>query len=129
MVESILPVASPTFLKRNKVDRKSADLTKLPHIFCERLKPDRVAFDGFVSIDVCISTNDVGSAREMCVQGLGWAMLPKYAIEPELMNKQLIPIGDKEYKDTKYGVWYLRERPHLVHHFESACKWLNGAGI
>jgi DNA-binding transcriptional LysR family regulator len=122
--ETILPVASPQFIKQHQLNPKIVELTNLPHVFCQRLKPDRVMGANFSEINVEISTNDIGSARELCIEGVGWAMLPQYAIQEELESKKLIVLGRKKYQDERYGVWTMRERKHLLPYFQHACDWL-----
>jgi DNA-binding transcriptional LysR family regulator len=105
--EPILPVISPKLLKTLRINVKEIDFSAIPHIYCDRLKPDRITGEEY-ALNIQVSTNDIGAAREMCVQRVGWAMLPQYTMQLELENQSLVPLGNKIYSDEEYGVWYLR---------------------
>jgi DNA-binding transcriptional LysR family regulator len=123
--ETLIPVASAAFIKKHGKVKNVSELSKLQHIYCERLKPDRVANIEWDSVNIAIQTNDIASARAMAIAGIGWALLPDYAIRTEREENLLKPILDQTILLEKYGVWRLRTRSHLEKDFISACRWLS----
>jgi DNA-binding transcriptional LysR family regulator len=122
--ESILAVAAPSFIKKYGKIEQETDFSQRPHIYCERLRIDRIAGIHWDSIHTIVSTNDIASARTMALQGIGWALLPVYAMKTELEKKQLIQIHDRSFDQEKYGVWRLRTRSHLDKDYSRAVEWM-----
>lgn len=122
--EAIIAVATQNFIKLHGKIKKTSEFSQLPHIYCERLKPDRVININWDSSNIVIRTNDIASARAMALEGIGWALLPEYAIRTELKEKLLKPIYDQVFDQEKYGIWRLRTRTHLEKDFTIASQWL-----
>lgn len=127
--ESIIAVASPEFAKKFGIKEKTSDLSKVPHIYCERLKPDRVTGMNWDLGNTAFHTNDIATARELALQGVGWALLPEYAILLELRDNLLKPLVNKKFDQEKYGVWFMRSRVHLEKDFLNACEWLRKTSL
>lgn len=127
--EAIVAVASPGFIKKHGSKEHVVELSELPHIYCERLKPDQVTGMNWDSKNIVIHTNDIATAREIALQSKGWALLPEYAIRAELKNNHLKPVLNKAFDQEKYGVWFLRSRVHLEKDFKNACEWLRNVSL
>lgn len=124
--EEIIVVASKDFIKRHQLERSNKDYSSLPHLFCERLSPDKMLSNLESATKVVARFNDIASARAACVGGIGWALLPRYAVQDELDRRLLIQIDKKVFGRSKYGVWWLRGRSYLKPTIEKLCSWLKG---
>ena len=76
-----------------------------------------------IAKDIFISTNDIASARSMCVEGFGWSLLPIYSIAREIEEGLLKVIQPFVYTNEQYGVWKLRSRIQLNNEFAALEKW------
>lgn len=123
--EPIFAVASKGFIKAHKKQIAAENYLTLPHLLCERLHPDKILSRSDNQIVIEGRFNDIATTREVCVQGAGWALLPAYAIRRELETGKLQKIDDRAFGKSKYGVWWLRSRPHLKSTCESLIQWLN----
>ena len=123
--EPIFAVASKEFVKAHKKQIIDDNYLALPHLLCERLHPDKILsrYDNLLNIEARF--NDIATTREVCVQGAGWALLPAYAIKREIEAGKLQKIDDKAFGKSKYGVWWLRSRPHLKETCDILIQWLN----
>ncbi len=126
-VEDIVAVASIGFMKTQDLGKKGA-FEGAPHIHCERLKADRVTKGKWVGSNIAIRTNDIATARELCVHGAGWALLPLYCIRDELKDQRLKTIDEQRFQE-QYGVWMVRNRAGLATEFESLRQWLRGVRL
>lgn len=115
-------VCSAEFLKKHRDAFKRDDHRSLPVISCERLGPDRAG-----GYDIAFHFNDVAAARAACLEGLGWMMMPIYAVKEELADKRLVRPYDKAKVHEKYGVWWLRSRRYLNHQVKTLEQWLSKA--
>ncbi len=122
--EPIVAVAAPTFIKKFGEVENVNELLRLPHIFCERLKIDRITYVNSNVENIVVHTNDIASARTMATEGIGWALLPEYAVHTEIKKNLLKEIFKQKFDQEKYGVWRLRTRHHIQNDFELACQWL-----
>lgn len=121
--EPISPVVSARQFRRYREVTQFSELEDYPHILCSRLSPDRVKQGRFQVRNKVIQTNDIATARSLCLSGNGWALLPLYTIREELKQKRLAVVGDIEFKNEKFGVWSLRDRPHLKKFHQSLTRW------
>jgi DNA-binding transcriptional LysR family regulator len=126
--EGIVPVASPQFLKTHRIRAEENTFSNLPHVLCDRLNVDRVSSGKMRAPTIAVRTNDVASARSLCLASIGWAMLPRYCIRRELADKSLRELGGNEYAE-KYGVWRLRSRKTLERDFEAVEGWLRNVPL
>lgn len=123
--EPIVAVATKEFIKTHKKKIASGNYLDLPHLLCERLHPDKVLSRPDNQLIIEGRFNDIATTREVCVQGSGWATLPAYAIKRELESGKLQKIDDKVFGKSKYGVWWLRSRPHLKETCDKLIQWLS----
>ncbi len=123
--EEIIAVATKSFIKSSKKDFLSDDFRIWPHLLCERLNPDKILMSLENRVQVCAKFNDIAATREACIQGVGWSLLPFYAVKKELSSGHLVRISEKTYGKSKYGVWWLRGRPYLKESCETISKWLS----
>jgi len=122
--EPIIPVATPDFVKKMSKLERFTHLENFEHILCERLYPDRVSRKEFNARKVAVRTNDISTAKSLCLKGAGWALLPRYCIQKELKARELKPIQNFSFDHEKFGVWYLKSRKALHPQFENLIGWL-----
>lgn len=127
--EPIIAVASPAFLKQHKQALQDASYLKLPHLLCERLYPDKILMKPENSFHYVARFNDIATTRAACLQGVGWALLPRYAIQEELASKKLQAVDQKLYGMSKYGIWWPRHRQYLKGKSEILIEWLKGQDL
>jgi DNA-binding transcriptional LysR family regulator len=123
--EEVLPVASPSFHLKYRSSFQKRDFSAAPHLLYERMPPDKYMGEMGRQVTVLLQSNDIASIRTMCLEGVGWALLPKYSVQKELDEGLLKPCQAQRYESDRYGVWRLRSRKHLAADFTSACKWLS----
>lgn len=123
--EPIIAVATKEFIKENRKIISEDRYLELPHLLCERLHPDKILSRSDNQLFIECRFNDIATTREACVQGVGWALLPVYAIKKELEQGKLQKIEGKIFGKSKYGVWWLRSRTHLKDTSELLIQWLN----
>ncbi len=123
--EPISVVASKKYFGSIK-DIKS--LEDYPHILCERIDPEKYLKKGFRLNNISSRTNDIATAKNLCLSSEGWALLPNYAIKNELASGELRVISGLTYHQDKFGVYYLRHRKELENIFEKSIKWLKHNG-
>lgn len=122
--EEILAVASPAFLAKHRKEIAKSGYQSLPHLLCDRLQPERIFGLSNSRTHVLAKFNDIAATRATCVQGAGWALLPKYTVREELKQGLLSKIDDQLFGKSKYGVWWLRNRPYLKDSVEKVGQWL-----
>jgi len=122
--EPILAVASKNFIKYFKNEINLGKYTELPHLFCDRLHPDKIlsSSENQLLVEACF--NDITTTKVVCIQGIGWALLPAYTIKNELHSGKLVQIDPQIFGKSKYGVWWLRSRPQLKASCEKLIQWL-----
>lgn len=122
--EPIISVASKSFIKTHKKEVSSGQYFHLPHLLCERLHPDKILSRSENHLVVAARFNDIATTRAVCLEGCGWALLPTYSVKHELASGELVQIDQKAFGRSKYGVWWLRSRPHLKSLSETMISWL-----
>jgi DNA-binding transcriptional LysR family regulator len=128
--EALVVVCSPGFKKKHLKEISVQSLFSLPYLQCDRLFPDRVFGQPENQMLVAASFNDISTTRSVCATGLGWALLPKYAVADEVEKKILVEIPIKENRSLlTYGVWWPRSRKHLDEKSEKIQAWLKTAKI
>lgn len=120
--EPFVVVAAPKFLTRHKIKNfeqlQKQDLLKFT-------RTENVILDLEVEASRYYGTfNDVGSIRQACVLGYGWAILPMYTIRKEIKDKALKIVPGLDLKPERYGVWWLRDRGSVEPWVNKAKKWL-----
>ncbi len=99
-----------------------------PHIFCERIDPEKYINNGFRLKNIASRTNDIATAKNLCLSSEGWALLPNYAIKKELASGELRIINDLISHQERFGVYYLRRRKELQGIFKKSILWLKDNG-
>lgn len=126
MNERIVVVCSQHYFEEHELATDTdQDLTALPHIVCDRLSVAALTpkTPSPVVASCTYWTNDIATARAMCVASMGWSWLPEYAVIQELQSGLLVRVrGDA--MTEKYGVWKLRARKALQRDFEVLGEWL-----
>jgi len=122
--EPILAVASKDFIRKNRKTLADGKYHELPHLLCDRLSPDRILQKPESSFRFASKFNDIATTRAACLQGAGWALLPRYAVRDELATKTLLPLSSKTFGHSRYGVWQLRRRAHLQDQAKKLGEWL-----
>jgi len=123
--EPIFAVATKEFVKVHKKQIAAGNYLELPHLLCERLHPDKILARSENHLLVEARFNDIATTRAVCKLGIGWALLPAYAVKSELKAGTLVQIDQKIYGKSKYGVWWLRSRSHLKDPCEKLVQWMN----
>lgn len=108
--EEIFAVCTADFKKKYQKEFKSGDFFGLPHLLCDRLYPDKIFKKSDNRLNLRASFNDIATTRTACLQSLGWALLPRYAINSEIEEKKLVVIDSESSGRSNYGVWWLRNR-------------------
>lgn len=104
--EPIVAVCTPGFLKQNKVAIDAEEFSNLPFLLCERLSLETWMGIPGHSQNLAAVFNDVGATRSACLEGFGWAVLPRYCIQDELNSRRLTVIGPRKSASEHYGVWW-----------------------
>ncbi len=122
--EPIVAVCSKEFRKKYDKQISSRQLYQSPHLLCERLYPDKIFSEPENRLNIAAFFNDIASARAACLAGVGWCLLPKYAVQEELDSKRLFVIHEKNLGVAKYGVWWSRTRVTQKAVIQKLCDWL-----
>lgn len=124
LAEDIIAVSTPDFKKKYQQELKNGDFFGLPHLLCDRLYPDKILKKSDNRLNLKASFNDIATTRTACLQGLGWALLPKYAVNSEIDEKKLVVIDSETSGVSNYGVWWLRNRKSIEPLAISLKSWL-----
>jgi DNA-binding transcriptional LysR family regulator len=124
MKEAIVAVASPKFKKEHQKEIRNGRFFGLPHLLCDRLAPDRILVKSDNSLNTVASFNDIATTRSACQLGIGWALLPKYAVLEEMANGSLVEIESMGGGESTYGIWRLRGRKYLEPSVAKLHDWL-----
>ncbi len=127
--EEIVTVATPQFYLQHRSSFQKEDFSQAPHLLYDRMPPDKYLGLAGLQVKVLLQANDIASIRTICLQGIGWALLPKYSVQEELKAGSLVLCHGKKYESERYGVWRLRSRKHLTTDFESAGRWLSSINL
>jgi DNA-binding transcriptional LysR family regulator len=127
--EPIIVVAGGSFLKSYRKDISGDNYWTLPHLLCDRLHPDKILMKSENQIQIAARFNDVASTRAACIAGLGWAILPRYAVADKLDDGSLEQIDSNLYGKSKYGVWWARRKGYLRPSVEKIILWLEGVKL
>lgn len=120
--EEIVTVASPKFIKINKI-KSIDDLIAEQFLDYSRLSSNKIK--NMDTSKSAISSNDIAVIRSLVAQDAGWATLPYYAIKEEIDQKKMVMFKDGDIKGYKFGVWWLRGRDSLMPWIKVAGEWLS----
>lgn len=124
--EPFVVVISPSLLKAKKI-RAVEELLEYPHLLHQGLKTSEVLKLSHDIPNVQAIFNDIAMIWAAACAGLGWALLPRYAVALELKEKQLIEIRHPvlpKIEPEHFGVWWLRDRPALNPWIKKITEWL-----
>ncbi len=120
--EDFVYVASPKYMKQNKID-STHDLVMKDRLYfkrCENILHDeegeRPPYFGIFY--------DLATIREACLYHHGWATLPYYAVKNEILAGKLILLKGAELEPERYSVWWKRERDSILPWIKRAKDWL-----
>lgn len=122
--EPIISVCGKEFFKKHEEFLAKGEYFGLPHLLCDRLHPAHILAQSENNFSIAARFNDIATARSACVQNVGWALLPIYAISSELKCKDLIRIDEATYSNLAYGIWWIRHRVYLQNSVEKLAQWL-----
>jgi DNA-binding transcriptional LysR family regulator len=124
--EAFVVVLSPRLVRRRPL-RSVEELLALPHLQYSRYSASRALRLAADQLRPVAVLNDLASIRAAAVAGLGWGVLPHYAVEAELKEGTLIKLdfpGLPEIEPEQFGVWWLRDRKGLESWARQATQWL-----
>lgn len=116
-------VASPEFLRRHGAD-SAERLRELPFLHFDRLRPPSLWQAGTDIPHVVARFNDIGVVAEACRLGLGWAVLPLFAVKRDIEAGTLVSIPVGDLPQESLGVWWTAGRSALQPWVERAIRWL-----
>ena len=123
--ESFVLVASKDYIKSNKIKQKN-DLKDNDYLHFSRSALYSVSNNSGEVLKRTFGTfNDISTLREACKLGLGWSVLPYYAVVSELKNGELKIIPGHKNHPMMFGVWWVRERKSISPWVEKALLWLS----
>ena len=105
---------------------KFKDLPNFPYIRHNLFNKVELPFP-MESLKTQILFNDWAGVRSASIAGLGWALMPRYTVELEILAGELIeikPPKGRTIEPEHYGVWWLRERTGLEPWVRRAVEWL-----
>jgi DNA-binding transcriptional LysR family regulator len=121
-------LAAPSFIEKHCVTG-ARELLPLAHLQYQRATAATLLGLPDDAPRVRATFNDIASVREACSAGLGWAVLPTYAVRRELDAGVLVALPGYEVPEEHFGVWWLRERPALETWVERSVAWLGGVTL
>ena len=121
--EAFAVVAAASLLRRRRIATTS-DLLALPHLRYQRAAAPRLLQLSHEVPNIVATFNDIAAIREACVSGLGWAVLPLYAVRRELQSRALTQLPLWKIRNERFGVWWMSGRTDLEPWIERASRWL-----
>ena len=121
--EAFVIVAAPAFLKRHRVRAPNAFIA-LPHLQYQRASASRLLQLSYDVPNIFASFNDIAGIRAAAVAGLGWAVLPAYAVRDEIRDRRLRALPGWTIRNERFGVWWMRDRADLTSWVARASAWL-----
>lgn len=76
---------------------------------------------------IVASFNDPLALHEACQQGIGWTILPQFAIQADSSRFKII--SHVKVETAVYGVWWVKNRDSLIASTKLACQWLKGQSL
>lgn len=104
--------------------RTIADLELRPHLFYTRAPATRYLKLRSELGHVVASFNSISATRAACVAGLGWSLLPSYAVQDEIERGELRVVPGVISAKERFGVFWLRERRTLMPWVRRSVDWL-----
>ncbi|MFO0676215.1 MAG: LysR family transcriptional regulator [Polyangiaceae bacterium] len=121
--EPMVVCASPAFLRRHRV-RSTKTILGTPYVSYER-SPASVLLDLEREVpEIACVMNDIAAARAAVVRGLGWSILPAYAVREEKEKRAIVTLEDRVIPSERFGVWWLRGDRSAASWATRALAWL-----
>ncbi len=114
---------SPAFF-RSKTPKTLNDLLSLPNLQYHRIPTSRYLRLASEVPNVVGYFNDLAAIRVTCCAGLGWAILPEYAVRREVKAGLLTRVDLERVRGDKFGVWWLRGARTHEDTIQRAIGWL-----
>lgn len=125
--EPMILVCHKDFYQKYKILFKKSRFEDIPHVYYERLKLDK-HFSSIKSNNIALQFTDIVGARDACVLGYGWTLLPVYMIREPLKKKTLVNLSTHTMYE-KYGVWSLKSRTFLANERQHLIDWLSQVSL
>jgi DNA-binding transcriptional LysR family regulator len=122
--ESFVVVAAPSLLRRHPL-RAPKDLLALPHLLYQRITTTRMLQISEELAQVRLVSNDLATVRAACVAGMGWAVLPTYAVRAELNDGSLRTVDGWSLPEEQFLVLWTRGQKWLDPWVKQAVEWLS----
>lgn len=121
-------VAAPQF-GLQRAGRSVEGWQSRPFIACSRI-PVYSLLGLTKNLDcVALEFTTLSGAREACVAGLGWTVLPRYCVSNELQQGTLVELPpDRALPEERFGVWWLRDNRSVTRWVADATRWLGSEG-
>jgi len=120
--EPFVIVAAPSLLR--PMPTTVAALVRLPHVQVEAVHAGQMLGVASELAQVVCRFSEIGPARQACVAGLGWSVLPAYAVADELRRGHLRALPLATLPVEHFGAWWLRERADVKPLADRALAWL-----
>lgn len=125
--EPFVVVAAPRRLR--PVPVTAHELAAHPHVQVQAIGAGQLLGLTSELPNVCCHFSEIGPARAACVAGLGWSVLPAYAVIDELERGALELIPFHRLPSEHYGAWWLRDRPDLTDLVDRVVTWLKALNL
>ena len=93
-----IAVAAPELMSAHSTPKTPADLEKIHCIALAPFEGGRIPFTNtkgkkvVIAPPIRMTTNNISAVRKATLAGLGWAVMPRWFIEDELNNQQLVDL-------------------------------------
>lgn len=94
-------VAVATNKRRNLQTCSIEELMQIPYIAHSGLNPRSFLDESFQDLKVTLQFDHLSGVRQSLLENTGWSILPHYAIESELKNKELIRLAQIKVNATE----------------------------
>ncbi len=103
ITEPIIVICSPQFKKNHSRELKNSSFFARPHLLCDRLSTDIIFKKSKNQLNIFAAFNDIATTRAACESGIGWALLPKYAVQKEIDEKSLVEVPSIDAGESNYN--------------------------
>jgi len=121
--EPFAVVAAPSFAAGHRA-RRAPDLVGLPYLDYVRAPVASLLARDRELPALAAASNDIASVREAALAGVGWAVLPAYAVAREIAAGALVELRGWEIRPERFGVWWLASRSSVDPWVARAVAWL-----
>jgi len=121
--ESMILCCHIDFYNKHKAQFKKSLFEEIPHIRYDRMRIDKY-YPHIKTAQTALHFSDIVNARDACLLGYGWTLLPVYMIQDALKKKSIVQLSPQTASE-KYGVWWLKRRPSLANESQHFIHWLS----